>query len=375
VKANRPIPMATASATNPAVTRLVVERVEPGDSRSEERGMARVSIDTGLHKSELLRMSVHVLRTIELQALEIFKAVVDCGGVTRAAAQLHRVPSNITTRLKQLEEGLGTKLFHRHNRKLLLSTEGKLLLAYAERLLSLSSEAELALRSGKPRGKLRIGTLESTAAARLPPVLACYHRANPEVQIELVTGTTRALLEQVSRYAIEAAFVAERFEPDGLEMMPVFYEKLVVIAPKEITAIKNARDIRGMTVIAFAAGCSYRRTLEEWLARSKITPERVLEFGSYHAIVACVAAGSGIALVPYSVVEALHAEHDVSILPPPAQFTDATTFLVWPTEHRSAALDALRRELAQENVGQHFAEVCAVSPKTTARPHTLQKSG
>ena len=353
MKANRPIPIATASATNPAMTRLVVERgrVEPEDSRSEERGMARASIDIAFYKNELLRMPVSVLRTIELDALQIFKAVVDFGGVTKAAAQLHRVPSNVTTRLKQLEEGLGTKLFHRHSRKLLLSSEGHLLLAYAEQLLRLSSEAELALRSGKPRGKLRIGTLESTAAARLPPVLARYHRANPEVQIELVTGTTRALLEQVSRYAIEAAFVAERFEPDGLEMIPVFREKLVLIAPKEITAIKKPGDIRGMTVIAFAAGCSYRRTLEEWLARSKITPERVLEIGSYHAMVTCVAAGSGIALMPHSVVQALHAEREVSILPLSAQFSEATTFLVWPKEHRSAALDALRRELGKEKAG------------------------
>jgi DNA-binding transcriptional LysR family regulator len=313
--------------------------------------MVRVSVDIPFCKNELLRMSVRVLRTIELEALQIFKAVVDYGGVTRAAAQLHRVPSNVTTRLKQLEEGLATKLFHRHNRKLLLSTEGELLLAYAEQLLRLSSEAELALRSGKPRGKLRIGTLESTAAARLPPVLARYHRTNPEVQIELVTGTTGTLLEQVSRYGIEAAFVAERFDSDGLEMMPVFREKLVLIAPKEITAIRKARDIRGMTVIAFGAGCSYRRTLEEWLARSKITPEHVLEFGSYHAIVACVAAGSGIAMVPHSVVQALHAEREVSILPLPTQFTEAMTFLVWPRGHRSAALDALRRELSQEGVG------------------------
>ena len=104
----------------------------------------RVSIDTVFYKNELLRTSVHVLRTIELDALEIFKAVVDCGGVTRAAAQLHRVPLNVTTRLKQLEEGLGTKLFHRHSRKLLLSTDGKLLLTYAERPLRLSGEAEFA---------------------------------------------------------------------------------------------------------------------------------------------------------------------------------------------------------------------------------------
>jgi DNA-binding transcriptional LysR family regulator len=81
------------------------------------------------------------------------------------------------------------------------------------------------------------------------------------------------------------------------------------------------------------------------------TPEHVLEFGSYHAIVACVAAGSGIALVPHSVVRALHAEREVSILPLPTQFTEAMTFLVWPRAHRSAALDALRRELNQEKVG------------------------
>ena len=214
----------------------------------------RVSIDIGFYKNELLRMSVSVLRTIELEALQIFKAVVDFGGVTRAAAQLHRVPSNVTTRLKQLEEGLGTKLFHRHSRKLQLSSEGHLLLAYAEQLLRLSSEAELALRSGKPRGKLRIGTLESTAAARLPPVLARYHRANPEVEIELVTGTTRALLEQVSRYAIEAAFVAERFEPDGLEMMPVFLEKLVIIAPKGYSGYDRDCLWRGLLLPANSGG-------------------------------------------------------------------------------------------------------------------------
>src|SRR6476646_6371607 len=92
---------------------------------------------------------------MDLEALRIFKAVVDEGGVNKAAARLHRVPSNVTTRVKQLEEQLGAKLFAREGRKLKLSAEGKVLLNYAEQLLRLSPEAETALRGGKPRGSRR----------------------------------------------------------------------------------------------------------------------------------------------------------------------------------------------------------------------------
>src|SRR5712692_199714 len=130
------------------------------------------------------------MRNMDLVALQIFKTVAEEGGITKAAAKLHRVQSNVTTRVKQLETRLGIKLFLRQNRKLVLSPEGKLLLAYADRLLRLSVEAEAALRGGTPRGTFRIGTLESTAATRLSPVLSRYHLAYPEVRIELVTGTT-----------------------------------------------------------------------------------------------------------------------------------------------------------------------------------------
>src|SRR6266850_2252004 len=130
---------------------------------------------------------------MDLVALQIFKAVAEAGGITRAAARLHRVQSNVTTRVKQLEASLGAQLFHRRRRRLELSAEGRTLLAYAERLLALSSEARAALRSGAPRG----GSLESTAATRLPPVLSRYHLAYPEVRLELVTGTSGALVGKV----------------------------------------------------------------------------------------------------------------------------------------------------------------------------------
>lgn len=285
------------------------------------------------------------MRNIDLDSLHIFKAVVDFGGITKAASQLNRVQSNITTRVKNLEDRLGVKLFQRQGGKLVLSSEGKLLLAYAERLLRLSSEAEAAIRSGTPQGTLRIGTMESTAAARLPPLLSRYHARFPDVQIELVPGTSGALIGKVHRFEIEAAFVAEPFTATDLEVQEAFIEELVLIAPKDTPAIKTAKDLRKRTVIAFATGCSYRRILEDWLGMAAIVPDRVLELGSYHAIVACVAAGSGIAIVPRSVLGAVRAENEVTILPLPARVARARTCLVWRAGHQSVALDALQREL------------------------------
>ena len=288
------------------------------------------------------------MRNIDLDSLHIFKAVVDYGGITKAAGQLNRVQSNITTRVKNLEDRLGVKLFQRQGGKLILSPEGKVLLAYAERLLRLSTEAEAALRSGTPQGTLRIGTMESTAAARLPPLLSRYHDHFPEVQIELVTGTSGALIGKVHRFEIEAAFVAEPFAPAELEAQEAFVEELVLITPKNSPAIKTPKDLQKRTVIAFAAGCSYRRVLEDWLGASTVVPDRVLELGSYHAIVACVAAGTGIAIVPRSVLDVVHAENEVAVFPLPSRIARTKTCLVWRSGHQSVALDAMRHELRQK---------------------------
>jgi len=288
---------------------------------------------------------VLVLGNFDLVELEIFKAVADLGGVTRAAAKLHRVQSNVTTRVKQLETRLGTKLFVRKHRKLVLSQEGKVLLAYADRLLRLSAEAESALQSGVPRGTFELGTLESTAATRLPPLLARYHQSFPDVRIDLVTGTTGALVARVADHEIEAAFVAEPFTADGLDSEPVFLEELVLITPPSLERIRAPKDIGHTTLIAFTTGCSYRRRLEAWLGSANVIPERIMEFGSYHAIVACVAAGAGIAVVPRAVLRTVPAAKNVAAHALPASVAKARTHLVWRQGEKSPALAALLTEI------------------------------
>jgi len=283
---------------------------------------------------------------VELTELRIFKAVAEQGGITRAAAALNRVQSNVTTRLKQLEERLGARLFHRQGRRLVLSSEGRLLLDYAERLLRLSAEAQAALKGHAPQGVLKIGALESTAATRLPAVLARYHRDYPAVRLELATATTGALVDKVRREELEAAFVAEPFAAGGLQTRHVFTEELVLVTARDHPRVVAPGDLASRTVLAFPTGCSYRRRLELWLGRSHLAAERVMEYGSYHAIVACAAAGAGIAVVPKSVLRATGMEAQVALHPLPPKIAQAKTMLVWRCGHQSVPLEALRKALA-----------------------------
>jgi DNA-binding transcriptional LysR family regulator len=269
------------------------------------------------------------MRSIDLDSLEIFRTVVQEGGVIRAANKLNRVQSNVTTRIKQLENRLGRTLFHKQGRSLVLSPEGELLLSYAQRLFRLADEAESEVKSGRAMGVLRIGSLESTAGSRLAPILSRFHKLHPGVVVELVTGTTGALLQRVANFELEAAFVSEPFTPGTLASRKVFEEELVLITGKDVEAVRRASDLGGMTLIAFANGCSYRKRVEEWLGASGLMPARILEFASYQAMIACVAAGTGFAIVPRSLLVALKSAQDVRQHELPARVRRNFTHLVW----------------------------------------------
>jgi DNA-binding transcriptional LysR family regulator len=284
---------------------------------------------------------------MELSDLHIFRTVAREGGIVRAARRLHRVPSNITTRIQQLEASIGVQLFTRERHRLALSQNGERLLVYADRMLLLSDEARSALAGSAPSGVLRLGALESTTASRLPAILAAYHKAYPDVRVELITGTNDALTAAVIDRRVEAAFVAEAPAGKALAHQPLFRERLVIISAVGHPPIRRPRDVSGDSVIAFPNGCHYRRVLQRWLGERRLPTIRVLELGSYHAIVACVASGTGIALAPESVLATVqHAAVTRHALP--KVHGDLVTPLVWRASEQSPALVALRELLARQ---------------------------
>ena len=203
------------------------------------------------------------------------------------------------------------------------------LLEHAERLLKMADLAEQEVRGGTMSGVLRLGSLESAAGARLPPMLSAFHAQFPEISIELQTGTTDALLQRLRRYELDAAFVSQPFEIGGLSSVRAFDEELVLITAKGTPPILQPSQLSGQTVVAFPHGCSYRRRLSEWLSEVGALQGRFLDLGSYHAIVACVAAGAGVAIMPAEVLDHAVLGATVQRHPLPDRFRHSQTHLAW----------------------------------------------
>jgi len=277
---------------------------------------------------------------MELSQLRIFQAVAETGSVTRAAEQLHRVPSNLSTRLRQLEDQLGVELFHRERQRLQLSPAGKVLLDYAGRMLALHDEAFAAVQGGQPAGEFILGSMYSTAAIHLPALLARYHKTYPAVNLQVQTAPSGELLEGLLAGRLDAALLDGPLSLSGLDGVPLCEETLVMITEPDHPPVRSARDVAGRPVFTFRKGCSYRMRLEAWYAHDHAAMGRAMEIESYQSMLACVVAGSGVALMSQSMLDSLPGRENVAAHRLQSPFDQATTWLVWRRGMRGANLDA-----------------------------------
>ncbi len=285
---------------------------------------------------------------MDLSDLRIFTAVVEEGGITRAAERLHRVQSNVTTRIRQLEDELGVPLFIRQGKRLHLAPSGEVLLGYARRMLSLAEETQAALQEATPRGVFRLGSMESTAAVRLPAPLAAYTERYPEVTFELRTGNPTQLAAAVLSGEVEAAFVAEPIAEAKFDWVVAFEEEPVVVASKAHPPVGPGSAVP-KTMIVFENGCPHRRRLEDWYARQGEMPERVVELGSYHAMLGCVLAGMGAALLPRSVLDTFPEAKRLKVYPLGGEVERLRTLLIWRKDAVTPKVRALAELFAGRN--------------------------
>jgi DNA-binding transcriptional LysR family regulator len=285
--------------------------------------------------------------------LRFFEAEARVGAISRAALELNTVQSNVTARIKSLEGELGTALFQRHSRGVILTPAGQRLLPYAERIAALLSEARRVVEDdGTPGGSLIIGSLETTAALRLAPILSSFAQSFPDVDLSLKTGTSAELVDAVLAHRIEGAFVCGPVAHPELLEEAVFREELALIAQPSIKTLHEVFAARELKCVVLRLGCSYRQRLETILAARGIVGIRWLEFGTIDGIVACVGAGIGVSLLPRALLEPARRDGRIAMHPLPADEAMVdTTFVRRRDATPTSALLALLAQ-ARLAVGQ-----------------------
>ncbi|MBS4206502.1 LysR family transcriptional regulator [Bacillus sp. FJAT-50079] len=238
---------------------------------------------------------------MDLKDLSIFMKVVEFGNISKAAKELNYVQSNVSARIQKLEEELHTPLFHRHNRGMVMTPEGRQLLEYAEKIVSLVTDMKKAFHhSETPTGKLEIGSVETVI--KLPFILSSYNKRYEHIDLSLTTGVTDQLIDEVLNYRLDGAFVTgrgSRVHPDLIQY-DVFDEELVLISDTNPATLEQLKE---RPFLVFNRGCGYRSKLEEWLRDEQVAPSKLMEMGTLETILGSVYSGLGVSFVPRSTVK------------------------------------------------------------------------
>ncbi|PKO41177.1 MAG: transcriptional regulator [Betaproteobacteria bacterium HGW-Betaproteobacteria-4] len=259
---------------------------------------------------------------MELVALRTFQAVVEEGGILAASRKLNTVQSNVTGRIRRLEEELGAELFFRKGRGLELAPSGKVLLDYARRMLMLERQTSAAVRQvGESAGELRIGAMETFAALHLPSALKAVRAEHPGLELRVMTDTTSKLIGKVLDHKLDCAFVAGPVIHPDLQFDELVIEELVQVHA-------TGTDPVLLPLILFREGCAYRTRAIAWQRAQGHAVADAMEFGTLEGILGCIAVGLGWTLMPRRVVEQSSHVTDLVIETVPDEFSRVPTGMI-----------------------------------------------
>jgi LysR family transcriptional regulator, hydrogen peroxide-inducible genes activator len=246
---------------------------------------------------------------MQIQQLRYFCAVARAGSFTRAAQHEHVAQPSLSQQIRKLEDELGTKLFDRLGRTVRLTQLGETFLPRAEAILRQTDQAksEIQEMAGGDQGKLLIGAIPTIAPYFLPTRLAGFSQEFPRVQISVVEEVTAQLLNLVHSGAIDLALLALPVAASNCLCRELFRERMYAVVPREhrLAGLSRVRleQIEDEPFLLLKEGHCFRENTLAACGRARVQPNVVFESGQFTTILAMVAAGVGVSIVPEMAIE------------------------------------------------------------------------
>ena len=266
---------------------------------------------------------------MDLTLLNYFYTVAREGSFMAAAEKLDYAQSNLSMRIKQLEEMAGAELLIRGRNGVTLTEKGQVLYSYADKLLALSEEAESAVKGEEySTGRVTITAMESAAVTFLPGLLAKFHKKYPDTSVKVITGTSDAGVRAVLANDTDMAVAVGENSHEDLFSNPLRKEELVLVTDRSDQE-SDLKKLLARPLLVFPFGCAYRRVLERMLADYGIAAVHTMEFTSLGAILASVSAGLGISVFPATAINSFTAGDSLRMISLPEEYKTADIYLIF----------------------------------------------
>jgi len=279
------------------------------------------------------------------QDLKIFEAVAAHGNFTRAAEAMFTVQSNVTARIKNLEDEFGAELFTRTTRKVELTQAGETLMQYCKKICHLLDEAKSSILSAEQViGNLKIGCIETTMALKAPELLNQFGDSYPGVDLEFKSAMRGSLINEVLNYKLDAAFVSAPVNTPELDQIHIKEEQLVILAPANRKRLQDVINDQPVKIVVFDQGCVFRSRLEAWLSAKGITQYKAIVLNSIEGIINFVESGLGISILPAEVISQYYTDRRIATFSLSKELGTMTTVLIYrknvpPTKQLKAFME------------------------------------
>lgn len=246
---------------------------------------------------------------MEIRHLKLIREVAETKSLTKAKDTLFLSQSALSHQLKEIESQLGTPLFHRVNKQLIITGAGKMVLESAERVLDDIEKTERSIRryiSGDT-GTIRLATQCYTCYHWLPSLLIDFKKEFPKVEVEVLLDNSCDVEDQVLDGKIDLAIITEISDRSKLKYHELFRDEVVALVPADHPWAKRsyveAEDFADENVIIHSYPLETVSLFTQLLIPEGVTPKKVTQIQVTDAMVELVKAGMGIKVVAKWIIE------------------------------------------------------------------------
>ena len=258
---------------------------------------------------------------MEVRHLKLVREVADKGSLTKAMDSLFLSQSALSHQLKEVESQLGANLFHRVNKKLVLTGAGKLVLESAERILDDLEKTEISVKKyvNGNKGNIRLSTECYSCYHWLPSLMVDFKKEFPNVEIEIMPEYSLNPMKHILNGELDLAIMSYAEDNPNLNFTPLISDDMVAIVPSNHLWTKRkyveAKDFEDQQVIIHSYPLETVNLFRDLLTPAGITPKKIIPIQITDAAMEMIRAGMGLQVLARWIVEPYLSDKRLAAVP------------------------------------------------------------